>query len=94
MRTTSALKHARKAKNDEFYTRHRFIEDELIRHDSTLKGKSILCPCDHPMYSEFGSWFIENFNRLHLKEFVSQTFRDVSIVTSRESHVVLENSVL
>lgn len=70
MRTSEALKHARKAKNDEFYTRYRFIEDELRRHDATLKGKSILCPCDHPMYSEFGSWFIDNFNRLHLKELV------------------------
>lgn len=63
---------AKIAKNDEFYTPFSYIDSELPRHDALLAGKSILCPCDHPLYSEFCHWFIVNFNRLHLKCLVAR----------------------
>lgn len=37
---------ARKAKNDEFYTRLEDIEDELRHYAKHFEGKTVLCDCD------------------------------------------------
>ena len=61
---------ARKAKNDEFYTRLEDIEDELRHYAKHFEGKTVLCDCDDPFESNFFKYFALNFNHLGLKRLV------------------------
>ena len=45
-RNNDNLHKARKAKNDEFYTRYEDIENEVQHYAAELKGQWIYCPCD------------------------------------------------
>ena len=67
MGRNSNLHHAKKAKNDEFYTLYKDIEKELEYYSSSLVGKRIYCPCDNPKYSNFYKYFKDNFHTLKLK---------------------------
>ena len=58
---------AKKAKNDEFYTRYEDIEDEVQHYADELKGQWIYCPCDDYEWSNFVKYFKDNFNRFQLK---------------------------
>ena len=63
----SRLSAAKKAKNDEFYTRMTDIEHELVHYKDHFKGKVVLCNCDDPFESNFFKYFALNFNHLGLK---------------------------
>lgn len=63
----SYLHRARKAKNDEFYTRYADIELELQHYN--LKGKSVYSPCDDYRFSQFTKFFTENFDRLGITRY-------------------------
>jgi len=39
---------ARKAKNDEFYTQYKTIEEELIHYKKHFEGKTVYLNCDDP----------------------------------------------
>lgn len=81
----SNLAAAKKAKNDEFYTRKTDIEKELQHYESFLINKTILMPCDNPELiiaskdkwppekraSQFWVYFHQNFKRLKLKEIIA-----------------------
>lgn len=58
----SQLSAAKKAKNDEFYTRMTDIEHELVHYRDHFKGKVVLCNCDDPFESNFFKYFALNFN--------------------------------
>lgn len=58
---------AKKAKNDEFYTRLIDIENELKHYKNHFEGKVVLCNCDDPVESNFFKYFVMNFNHLKLK---------------------------
>ena len=62
----SQLSAAKKAKNDEFYTRMTDIEHELVHYRDHFKGKVVLCNCDDPFESNFFKYFALNFNHLGL----------------------------
>lgn len=62
------LKNARKAKNDEFYTRYSDIEEEVSLYKKQLEGKVIYCNCDDPHKSKFVRFFLDNFKILKLKK--------------------------
>ena len=47
----SQLSAAKKAKNDEFYTRMTDIEHELVHYKDHFKGKVVLCNCDAVSYT-------------------------------------------
>ena len=47
------LGRAKKAKEDEFYTRLEDIERELAHYRTHFKGKTVLCNCDDPRVSNF-----------------------------------------
>lgn len=47
------LDKARKAKNDEFYTRLCDVENELAHYTEHFKDKVVLCNCDDPTWSAF-----------------------------------------
>lgn len=70
------LNKAKKEKNDEFYTLLEDIEKEIgggyLEYNPDLfKGKTVLCPCDDPTWSNFTLYFIQNFEKLGLKRLIS-----------------------
>ena len=70
----AALTRAKKAKNDEFYTQKKDIENELIHYHSHLKDKIVYCNCDDYRKSKFVEYFMENFEKIGLKKLVSTGF--------------------
>lgn len=70
----SQLSAAKKAKNDEFYTRMTDIEHELVHYRKHFKGKVVLCNCDDPFESNFFKFFVLNFNRLGLKKLIATCY--------------------
>ena len=75
-----ALSHAKKAKQDEFYTQLGDIENELKYYKSQLRGKTILCNCDDPFESNFFRYFALNFNTLRLKKLIATSYVKSPIV--------------
>ena len=68
------LRKARKAKNDEFYTRLTDIEKELVHYRHHFKDKVVLCNCDDPFESNFFKYFVLNFNVLGLKKLITTCY--------------------
>ena len=74
-----ALARAAEAKQDEFYTQLRTIEDELRHYRKHFKGKTVLCNCDDPFESNFFKYFALNFNKLGLKKLIATCYAGSSI---------------
>ena len=66
----SNLNKAKKAKNDEFYTRYEDIEVEVIEYKEQFQDKIVYLPCDS-LKSEFWSFFINNFESFGLKKLIA-----------------------
>ena len=64
---SAQLGKAKRAKEDEFYTRLEDIERELRHYEQHFKGKTVLCNCDDPFESGFCKFFLRNFNYLSLE---------------------------
>ena len=64
------LNKAKKAKNDEFYTRYEDIEVEVMEYKEQFKDKIVYLPCDS-LKSEFWSFFINNFESFGLKKLIA-----------------------
>lgn len=64
------LVEARRAKNDEFYTRIEDIGRELSHYGEQLRDKIVYCNCDDPGRSNFWKYFCQNFFSLGLKKLV------------------------
>ena len=77
----SQLSAAKKAKNDEFYTRMTDIEHELVHYKDHFKGKVVLCNCDDPFESNFFKYFALNFNRLGLKRLTAACYSGSSLAS-------------
>lgn len=78
MSDNSSLGAAKSAKNDEFYTQYSDIEAEMnayyeYDHD-VFRGKTVLCPCDDPEWSNFTKYFAANFTRFGLKKLISTSY--------------------
>ena len=74
------LQDAKKAKFDEFYTLEQPIHDELYhytedREDKGLhnqfKGKTVLCNCDDPEWSNFWKYFVRSFEHIGITRLIS-----------------------
>ena len=65
------LRQAKAAKNDEFYTQYGDIAAELKHYSAFLHGKTVLCNCDDPQWSNFWKYLHNNFSVLELKKLVS-----------------------
>lgn len=70
----SQLTNAKRAKNDEFYTRLTDIEKELRHYRKHFKGKTVFCNCDDPFESNFFKYFVLNFNQLGLKKLIATCY--------------------
>ncbi|MDR2493910.1 MAG: adenine-specific methyltransferase EcoRI family protein [Spirochaetaceae bacterium] len=70
------LHHAKKAKNDEFYTQLTDIENEMGHYTPHFKGKTVLCNCDDPRVSNFFRYFFKGFCGLGLKRLISTCYKN------------------
>jgi len=71
------LQKAKKANNDEFYTRYEDVEKELSMYPKRIwKNKVVFCNCDNPAddgkgnTSAFALYFLRNFEGLGLKKLI------------------------
>ena len=85
MAGNSNLASAMEAKQDEFYTQLRTIEDELRHYRKHFKGKTVLCNCDDPFESNFFKSFALNFNKLGLKKLIATCYAGSSIAGTQLS---------
>lgn len=72
--TNTNLHRAKRIKDDEFYTTYETVKSELIHYAAALQGKTVLCNCDHPIYSNFSRFFIHNFNAYGLKRLICTSY--------------------
>ncbi len=74
----SNLSKAKKAKNDEFYTQLNDILKEMNAYleynPDVFRGKTVLCPCDDPEWSNFTRYFAQSFDLLGLKKLICTSF--------------------
>lgn len=80
----SQLSAAKKAKNDEFYTRMTDIEHELVHYKDHFKGKVVPCNCDDPFESNFFKYFALNFTRLGLKKLIATCYEGSAVAEYRD----------
>ena len=70
------LTKAKSGKNDEFYTQWIDIENEVQAYldfnPNVFKGKTVLCPCDDPEWSNFTKYFVLHFNEYGIKNLFQQ----------------------
>lgn len=74
MNNNKNLLAAKKAKNDEFYTRYEDIEKELENYKEQLNNKSIYCNCDDYRFSNFYKYFKDNFKDLNIKKLTATNY--------------------
>jgi len=78
MSTVDNLNAARRAKQDEFYTKYEDIQKEVeayLKFDpDTFRDKIVYCNCDDPFESNFFKYFAINFNRLGLKKLITTSY--------------------
>jgi hypothetical protein len=83
----SNLSSAKKAKNDEFYTRYSDIQKEIeayLEYDpNTFRGKVVYSNCDDPFESNFFRYFALNFNRLGLKQLITTSYKPSPIANTQ-----------
>lgn len=75
-RDKSSLDTAKRAKNDEFYTRLEDINDELQHYIHHFKDKHIYLNADNPKYSNFWRWLEERFTDLQLKQLTATYYNE------------------
>ena len=72
-KNNKSMHQARINKNDEWYTRLEDIEDEISMHEDYVRqfeGKTVLCNCDDPEWSNFFLFFRLHFKQLKLKKVI------------------------
>lgn len=72
-KNNKSMQAAKVNKNDEFYTRIEDIEDEISMHEDYVRqfeGKTVLCNCDDPEWSNFFLFFRLHFKQLKLKKVI------------------------
>ena len=67
---------AKRAKNDEFYTQRRDIENEVRYYRDHFTGKTVYCNCDDPRVSNFWKYFSDNFESLGLKRLIATCYKN------------------
>ena len=73
-----SLNTAKKAKNDEFYTRYEDIEAEVMKYRKYFRDKVVYLPCDDPIEkkSEFWSFFVNNFDAFGIKKLIATYYNE------------------
>ena len=76
MAKNNNLHNAKRAKNDEFYTRLEDIEKEMCHYREHFRGKVIYCNCDDPKESNFFKFFSLQFEFLGLKKLILTGYKE------------------
>ena len=80
MSKNNNLHSAKKAKNDEFYTRIGDVEKELKYYKDFFKGKKVLCNCNdgkiNGEWSAFAQYFSMNFEHLGLEKLTCVSYNE------------------
>ena len=80
MSKNNNLHSAKKAKNDEFYTRIDDVEKELKYYKDFFKGKKVLCNCNdgkiNGEWSAFTQYFSMNFEHLGLEKLTCVSYNE------------------
>ena len=84
MSANANLHKAKAEKNDEFYTRYEDIQAELKHYEKHFEGKTVLCNCDNPTWSNFWKYFHLNFEYLGLKKLISTHYDTSKLVYKME----------
>lgn len=75
---TRSIDAAKSAKNDEFYTQWRDIEQEvnayLERDEDLFRDRVVLLPCDDPEWSNFVKYFALHFSEYGIKKLISTSY--------------------
>lgn len=73
-----SLSDAKRAKQDEFYTRYVDIQKEveayLEYNPDTFRDKVVYCNCDDPFESNFFKYFAASFNKLGLRRLICTSY--------------------
>lgn len=80
MAKNSSLNAASVAKQDEFYTQYKDIQNELNHYEKHFKDKTVLCNCDDPFESNFCKFFLRNFNYLGLKRLICTSYSTSAVI--------------
>ena len=91
------LTSAKRAKNDEFYTQYGDIQKEIEAYleynPDVFRGKVVYCNCDDPYESNFFRYFVLNFKKLGLKQFITTSYKP-SPVANTQLELFGNNSTL
>lgn len=78
MTNNTSLCFAKVQKQDEYYTKLEDIAVEMERHlsnrPSLFAGKTVYCPCDHPLHSNFVRYLLTNFHKLGLARLIATSY--------------------
>lgn len=72
------LEAAKKAKNDEFYTRIEDVEAELWHYRDHFRDKTVYLNCDDPRWSSFWRYFCLRFGELGLEKLIATHYTGVT----------------
>ena len=72
--TNKGLNKAKKAKNDEFYTKYEDIAEEIKHYTQHFDNKIIYCNCDDYNKSNFFKYFHDNFHNFKLKKLITTSY--------------------
>lgn len=88
------LNNAKKAKNDEFYTRYEDIEAEVMEYKEQFQDKIVYLPCDS-LKSEFWSFFTNNFESFGIKKLIATHYekdgQSYKVWTNDGNNIIQEN---
>ena len=89
MTTNTNLHKARKARQDEFYTRLEDIEKELQHYPGAFQDKVVYLNTDDPKHSQFWAFFADNFATLGLEQLIATHYTPgaTSSTVTVETHV-------
>lgn len=78
MAGNGSLRAAKAARDDEFYTRYRDVEEQMEAYvgfdPDAFRDKAVLLPCDDPERSAFVRYFAGSFARLGLRRLCASSF--------------------
>ena len=76
-----SLDKAKKAKDNEFYTRYDDIQAELNHYRDQFRNKVVYCNCDDPAESAFSDFFKLNFDYYGLKKLICTRYIKSNLFT-------------
>lgn len=85
MASNTSLGKARTAKEDEFYTQYKDIQEEINHYEDKFYNKTVLCNCDDPFESNFCKFFLRNFNHLKLKRLICTSYTDSPFIGTQRT---------